>query len=245
MKKPLELLTPTATWADFAREYFAVRQSEFRLPDDDLLKNLPEVPANHPHTNAWKQRKAGVKNLLHALRKNLPQDAHILDVGCGNGWMSNRIAIAGFNVTAIDVTLPELEQAHRVFARPGLRFAFADVFVWQPGVAFDAVVLASAIQYFEEPKALLNRLFTANPNLQSVFICDSPFYSAAGKKTAIERSNAYYIKQGYPTMAGHYHHHTLADLGYPHTVLKSATPRVIRKLIGGSPFPLIKVSSSL
>jgi SAM-dependent methyltransferase len=245
MSKALEILTPTERWQKFAEDYMGVRQSEFRLPDDALLKNLPEVPASHPYAKAWKLRKSGMQNLLDALRKNLPQGAHVLDIGCGNGWMSNRMAEAGFNVTGIDVTLPELEQAHRVFARPGLRFAFADLFVWQPDVAFTTAVLASAIQYFEEPKILLKHLFTANPNLQTIFICDSPFYSSTQKKAASQRSNAYYQKQGYPTMASHYHHHALADLGHPCTVLKSATPPLVRKLIGGSPFPLIKVTSSL
>jgi SAM-dependent methyltransferase len=244
MTKALEILTPTEPWQNFAQEYVAVRKSEFRLPDDDLLKNLPEVPADHPHANAWKQRKTGLQNLLKALRNNLPHGANILDIGCGNGWMSHHIALAGFNVTAIDVNLPELEQAHRVFARPGLRFAFADLFAWQPEQPFDAAVLASSIQYFESPEALLKRLFNANPAMKAVFICDSPFYSAAEKQDAAERSKTYYNRQGYPTMATHYHHHTLADLGYPSNVLYKPAPRFLRKLIGGSPFPIIRVTSS-
>lgn len=245
MKKELEILTPTEPWQSFASEYFSLRQKEYRLPDDELLKLVPNVPANHPHASAWKMRKVGLTKLLQALKNELPNGGNLLDIGCGNGWMSNSIAEAGFNVTAIDVNLPELEQAHQVFSRPGLRFAFADLFTWQPDQPFNIALLASSIQYFEKPKELLEHLFAANPDMKSVFISDSPFYSPSQQSAAAKRSQHYYTELGYPEMAANYHHHSLSDLGYPATIVSQAAPRLVRKLIGGSPFPIVKVTSSL
>ena len=245
MKKELEILTPTEPWQSFAKEYFSLRQKEYRLPDDELLKKVPDVPANHPHASAWKMRKVGLNKLLLALKNELPKGGTLLDIGCGNGWMSNRIAEAGFEVTAIDVTLAELEQAHRVFARPGLRFAFADLFTWQPDQSFNIALLASSIQYFAKPKELLEHLFAVNPDMKTVFISDSPFYSPREKSAAAKRSQRYYTDLGYPEMAANYHHHSLYDLGYPATIVSRAAPRLVRKLIGGSPFPIVKVTSSL
>ena len=244
MSKPLEILTPTEPWAKFAGEYFALRQKEWRLPDDDLLAKLPYAPSDHPHASAWKMRKQGMEKLLGVIKRYVKPNAPVLDIGCGNGWMSSRIAEAGFQVTAIDVNLAELEQANRVFSRPGMRFAFADLFVWQPDEAFQAAVLSSAIQYFEEPRKLLAHLFAVNPQLKTVIISDSPFYSAAEKTAAAQRSRQYYSEMGYPEMAAIYHHHSLEDLGHPYKIEYQPINQFIRKLIGGVPFPIIAVSSS-
>ncbi len=205
------------------------------MPDDELLAKLPNVPDDHPHAKAWRIRKQGLNKLLAVLHKYVNSGAKVLDVGCGNGWMSNRIAEAGFDVTAIDVNLPELEQANRVFTRPGLRFAFADLFVWKPDNQFEAAVFSSSIQYFKNPKQLLDHLFTVNPNLKTVIISDSPFYSSSEKTNAARRSQQYYTDQGYPEMAANYHHHSLDDLGHPYKIEYQPINQLLRKEIGGTP----------
>jgi 2-polyprenyl-3-methyl-5-hydroxy-6-metoxy-1,4-benzoquinol methylase len=245
LKTELDILTATDPWQAFAEQYIALRQKEYRIPDDDTLSKLPDVPADHPHARAWKMRKKGLYALLRQMRILLPEGAQLLDIGCGNGWMANRIAEAGFQVTAIDVNLPELKQAHRVFARPGLRFAFADLFTWTPKESFDGALLASSIQYFEHPKSLFDHLFSTHQMLRTIFISDSPFYATDKKEAAAQRSREYYANLGYPEMAANYHHHSLTDLGYPYQILVKPQSAMVRRLIGGSPFSIIAVNRTV
>lgn len=244
MNNTVDILTPTEPWENFAAAYLALRQKEWRTPHDALLANLPDVPASHPHAQTWKMRKYGMQALLAVLQKQAAPNASILDIGCGNGWLSNRIAALGYRVTAIDVNLAELQQAARVFGRPGLRFAFADVFTWQPETSFDVAIISSAIQYFQSPKKLLDRLFSAHPQLQTVLISDSPFYQQSEKNTAALRSQQYYTNMGYAGMAAHYHHHSLNDLGYAHSLAYRPLHPVLRNVVGGAPFPIITIPAA-
>lgn len=222
----------------------ALRADESRLLDDESLAKSPNLPANHPHQKMWRMRQHGLRVLLKNMQRKLNPGDAILDIGCGNGWMSNRLAEAGFDVTAIDVNLPELEQAHRVFTRPGLRFAFADVFSWSPDKSFKAVVFGSSFQYFKEAKKVLDHLFKVNPDLKYVFIVDTPFYAPSEQQAAAQRSTAYYTRKGYPEMSQNYHHHSLKDLEHPYQVLYRPPHGFLRKLILRSPFPIIAVNSS-
>lgn len=245
LKVKLDILTPPDPWQEFARQYISLRHQELRVPNDTTLKHLPKVASNHPHAKAWKMRMHGLENLVTVLNKTFSKPAHILDIGCGNGWMSNRIAKAGFAVTGIDINLPELEQAHRVFARTGLRFAFADLFSWQPDTVFNGALIASALQYFENPQELLAHLFNVNPQLTHVFISDTPFYHQNVKNAAAQRSHDYYLTHGFPELAKHYHHHALSDLGHPYTIVYKPKPRLIQTLWGSAPFPIIAVTRNL
>src|SRR6478609_3338202 len=71
--------------------YIALREKEGRLVSDEELLKLPEVNAFHIHLKEWRIRKKSCDQLLnYVAKKNRP--LKILEIGCGNGWLSNRLA---------------------------------------------------------------------------------------------------------------------------------------------------------
>src|SRR6478672_7573113 len=71
--------------------YIQMRSLEGRIYSDDEVKQLPQVPANHPYRDEWKIRAATFMKLRKRL-SGKKAELDILDIGCGNGWMSNRLA---------------------------------------------------------------------------------------------------------------------------------------------------------
>ena len=239
----LKIYTNTEPWRDFTAAYLRVREKEGRVLSDAQLLKLPRFEGDSALQKEWLLRADSAQRLLKILHKEFPNGANLLDLGCGNGWFTKTLVNAGFNATGIDVNLPELEQAARVFKHKNVSFVFADVFELEPEEAFDVVIISAVLQYFPSPKALFKRLFEVNPALKKIYILDTNFYSEAEKPEAKKRSENYYAQHGETAMAQHYHHFSVEDLGKNAKAISSPKPKLMRKLIGGSPFAIIEVSS--
>src|SRR5215203_4755336 len=75
----------------FEKLYMQLRKKEQRLYTDEEVRNLPQVIAAHPHFKEWQLRKKSCGRLIEYLdQKNKP--LHILEIGCGNGWLSAQLA---------------------------------------------------------------------------------------------------------------------------------------------------------
>jgi SAM-dependent methyltransferase len=79
----------------------------------------------------------------------------ILDVGCGTGWMSERLRPYG-EVTAIDLADDVVERA-RVRA-PDVTFVVGDVMEADVGSDFDVVVCFEVVSYVADQPAFLKRI---------------------------------------------------------------------------------------
>lgn len=65
--------------------------------------------------------------LLPAILAILPAErGTLLDLGCGNGWLSEQYRLAGFDVTAVDRLADGLSYGRAAF--PAVRFAVGDVY---------------------------------------------------------------------------------------------------------------------
>jgi SAM-dependent methyltransferase len=202
-------------FASFAEAYNLARRREGRLFDDDQLRLLPTLPMEDPRSAEWRIRGGSARRLLRHLLAGAPRPRTILDVGCGNGWMTRQLAgIPGSVVFGIDVHEAELAQADRVFGgRENLRFLFGDVFTdLLPFDRADTIILAGAIQYFADLPALLSRLVAFLADGGEIHILDSPLYAACEIRAARERSNRYYHDLGVPEMSRRYHHHPIDTL---------------------------------
>lgn len=211
MSSELTFLTPQQN--DFEEAYLSVRRKEGRVYSDEMVRQLPVVPKGHPQEKEWGLRRHNVQQLLSHLQEQAPK--HILDLGCGNGWLTHQLVAGQGNcsVLGLDVNIVELEQAQRLFTSPSCQFAYGDIFKADLSIAsFDSIILASCAQYFPDFPALLNRLLVLLKPEGEIHVFDTPFYSAAEIAAAKERTSAYYREQGQTAMQEHYFHRAWTEL---------------------------------
>jgi len=194
----------------FVEQYLALRTKEDRVYTDQQLLELPYISPDHPHAQEWAVREASAIELSVYLR--LTRARHILEIGCGNGWLANKIArIPGTIVTAIDVNRIELEQGARVFRQtPNLRFLAGDLAdgILQ-GEKFNVILFAASIQYFENLDKIMDLAFEHLTAGGQVHIIDSFLYKESEIKAARERTKRYFEDKGFPLMTKYYFHHSL------------------------------------
>jgi ubiquinone/menaquinone biosynthesis C-methylase UbiE len=225
--------------------YLQVREREGRLYPDGLVARLPDIPDDHPLAEEWHWRAESSSRLLAYLAEK-PGGLDILDLGCGNGWLSMKLScLRASRVWGVDRNLLELHQAGRVFNKTNLLLFAADI----TGLpvrrnAFDIIILASVIQYFPDLAALLKELLLLLKRSGEIHILDSPLYASQELSAARDRTRKYYEGLGFPEMAEYYYHHPISALdGFsPHWLRQPGSWRSrVRRFFGrsGSPFPWI------
>jgi ubiquinone/menaquinone biosynthesis C-methylase UbiE len=224
----IHFLSDPAPFREKERLYLEARRREGRIFPDDVVRKLPFISKSNPYAKEWCWRKRSFARFLSsckelsALRfpsveRTVPyrMTKRILDLGCGNGWLANRLAEnPDWEVWAVDLNQEELAQGARLFGRENLRFVYADILQdVLPEGHFDVVVMAAAVQYFPDLKTLTRSLHkTIKPNGE-IHIFDSPFYkSEMAQMAAKRRTLEYYSKIGLPEMADFYHHHLWKEM---------------------------------
>lgn len=163
----------------FARQFRAVRQHEGRGRDSsDYFRSLPWVPADDPFAGEWRIRRESYRHLLRRAFSTRPQPATVLDLGAGNGWLSNRLSTLGHHVVAVDTLTDPVEGLGmiRQFATAivAVRADF-DALPFAPG-QFDVVVFNASLHYAPDPRASLTG---ARPMLAmggTLVVMDSPMF---------------------------------------------------------------------
>ena len=199
---------------DFESIYIRLRQKEGRIYSNKELIQLPLIYRTHPLYKEWKIRNQSCKRLINHLgKKNKSLD--ILEVGCGNGWLSARLAAhTKGNVTGIDINSQELKQAQDVFKHiSNLRFVHGDIRNEIPGdKKFNSIIFAASIQYFPSLNEIIDCALQRVLPMGEIHILDSHFYKAHEIEEAKQRSLNHFRGVGYPDMAKLYYHHCITDL---------------------------------
>ena len=229
---------------DFETIYVQLRQKESRIYTDDEVAQLPFISPTHVHYKEWLLRKESSRKLVDHLKKK-KKALDMLEIGCGNGWLSGKLAtISGSRVIGTDINFPEIQQAASVFQNvPNLHFMYADA---EQGVfkekKFDTIVFAASIQYFESlSETITGTLKLLKPGGE-IHIIDSPFYSPAELKAARLRTTHYYESVGFPEMADCYFHHCYHDLeNYNYSILYDPKAMLNKFLRNKNPFPWISI----
>jgi ubiquinone/menaquinone biosynthesis C-methylase UbiE len=198
----------------FEKKYIQVRALESRLYTDEELMHLPDIAPDHPRYREWQLRKQSVRRLVRYFSRR-KKDLDILEVGCGNGWVTHQLAeIPGSKVIGVDINFTELQQAARVFSNdPNLRFIHGDI---RSGLLedrrFDYILFAATLEYFPSAKKVLHLCLSHLKRGGEIHIIDTAFCRPEEVKLEERRTLAYYSSFGYPEMADYYFHPTLEDL---------------------------------
>jgi ubiquinone/menaquinone biosynthesis C-methylase UbiE len=226
---------------EFERIYIELRNHERRMYSDEEVAWLPDIADDHIHKKEWDIRRNSCKKLLGYL-SNKRRSLKILEVGCGNGWLSYQLSQIRFsNVIGLDINLPELQQAERVFnAIPNLTFVHGDLSAVE-FEKFDIVVFAASIQYFRSIDDVIDSVLDLlNPRGEIHFV-DSHFYSDEKIKSAEQRSRRYFHENGFDRMLEFYFHHSLEELKRFNYRVKYDPGSILNRLIGRNPFHWIRI----
>ena len=198
----------------FEEKYLTARRKENRIYRDEEVAALPDIPKDHVHYKEWLLRKNSSRLLIKYLKAK-KDSLHILEIGCGNGWLSHQLAgIKRSRVIGSDINLTELQQAARVFSGdPNLAFVHGDIRSdILAGRRFDVIIFAASIEYFPSLKRIILTCMDYLNVGGEIHIVDTRFYRIAHIEWARKKTQAYYSSFGYPEMADHHFHYTLNDL---------------------------------
>lgn len=229
----------------FEENYLSVRRKESRMYSDGQVYVLPEMEKEHPHYAEWKLRRASSQRLIRYLKTKNP-NPQILEIGCGNGWLTNQLSlIPGSRIIGSDINLTELHQASRVFANnPQVKFIYGDI---RSGMLndrfFDFIIFAASIQYFSNlPEIISLSLKRLLPGGE-IHILDSHLYRFSALSSARKRTAIYYQALGFPEMISFYHHHTIRDLRFFNYRILASSGSIRNILFRRSPFPWVCVKN--
>jgi len=216
----MQILSNPVAFEEKEKLYLSVRAREGRVYTDEEVLLLPGISLDHKHYREWVARmRSFVRFREHLIKIFKGRKLNILDVGCGNGWISNHLDAEGHCVTGLDLNLVELKQAEKVFgSSSSLEWIFADI--TDPAVSlekYDVILLAASVQYFPDIKKLTGQLKTLLLAGGQIHLLDSMFYSDNEAIEARQRSFEYYTGVGFPEMAANYYHHSktaVKALGY-------------------------------
>lgn len=117
-----------------------------------------------------------LKKLLSKIKTNENRQLRVLDIGCGNGSLSNLIAKEGYEVVGIEESLSGFTTAINSF--PECKFIHANLYdipYSDLGEDFDVVVSAEVIEHLAYPRELIK---SAKKCLKSngVLILTTPYH---------------------------------------------------------------------
>ena len=227
---------------DFEKLYIACRKKENRFYTDEQAAQLPQIEPSHIHYPEWEMRKRSTTRLKICLEnKNKPLT--VLEVGCGNGWLSAGLAtIKDSVITGVDINKTELEQAQRVFYKiKNVSFIEGDIRTIDfKNIKFDVIIFAASIQYFPSVKEIIQAALSLLNEGGEIHILDSYLYEMSETENARKRSLSYYHSLGYEEMAAFYYHHSIDELSSFHYKLLFDPATIKNKIFGKKdPFPWI------
>lgn len=199
-----------AHYERFIRDYETVRQFEKRGSlDAEYYKALPYKDLTGKFSADWAIRAHSydvlVNRVLIPLSARLRRPLKILDLGAGNGWLSNRLAAQGDHVVAVDLLVNTQDglgtakyyqnafiPVQAEFNRLPIRENFAD-----------AAIFNASVHYSEDyVKTLSETLRVLQPE-GLVVIIDSPIYHSheSGEKMVAERIGDFLRRFGFASDA--------------------------------------------
>jgi SAM-dependent methyltransferase len=195
-----------AHFARFIADYESVRRAEQRgSTSSDYYRALPFRDLSRRHTADWRIRARSynllVKNVLTRLQNPLERSLRILDLGAGNGWLSNRLSAQGDRVIAVDLLINEQDGLgawkHYEHSFTAVQAEFNHLPVMDRFA--DAVIFNASLHYSENYAETLREALRVLSPQGAIVIMDSPVYRrpASGEQMVREREAQFKEKYGF------------------------------------------------
>ncbi len=189
-------------YARFITDYETVRRFEGRFSvDAAYYRALPFQDLSGKFSADWKIRAASFR----ALKKVIPANSTVLDLGAGNGWLSNQLALSGHAMYAVDLLinaddgLGAWKNYESTFTPVQAEFINLPI----PDSSVDAVIFNASLHYAENyEQTLAESLRVLRPD-GILVIMDSPVYQAAesGQRMVAERKQQFLSRYGFASDA--------------------------------------------
>jgi ubiquinone/menaquinone biosynthesis C-methylase UbiE len=194
-----------AHYARFIADYETVRRAEGRGGTSaDYYRALPFKDLSGLHRADWRIRArsfTALVKILTQLQNPLERSLKILDLGAGNGWLSNRLSAQGDRVIAVDLLVNEQDG---LGAWKNYEHSFTPVqaeFNHLPIMDHfaDAVIFNASFHYSEDYNTTLKEALRVTSRAGLIIIIDSPVYrrDASGEKMVAEREAQFTQKYGF------------------------------------------------
>jgi 2-polyprenyl-3-methyl-5-hydroxy-6-metoxy-1,4-benzoquinol methylase len=168
---PFDLAADGCALADWSRRYgqcrfarhpqgFPVFLAPARLDASNEYADADPYSVERNKENAFHVRRVEMTiALLREALAHAPQPPRILDLGCGEGHITEAIrkALDGVEIAGLDYSLSAIEYAHTHF--PGIAFAVADAYESPyANECFDVVVCNNLWEHVPDPLVLLREI---------------------------------------------------------------------------------------
>lgn len=97
----------------------------------------------------------------------IPMHSKVLDIGCGNGALTQDIAckVTDVAIVGIDLNPHNIDYARKQFAHPSVQYICGDVLKDLPRAQFDYIVMSNVLEHLPERVGFLKQLVTLyNPS---------------------------------------------------------------------------------
>ncbi|MES3037613.1 MAG: bifunctional 2-polyprenyl-6-hydroxyphenol methylase/3-demethylubiquinol 3-O-methyltransferase UbiG [Bdellovibrionota bacterium] len=93
------------------------------------------------------------------IQKHFPKAFNVLDVGCGAGFLSNHLAVRGFQVTGIDLSESSLTVAKNYDETKSVEYINADAYALPfPDESFDVVTSTDFLEHVSDPQQVVKEI---------------------------------------------------------------------------------------
>ena len=89
---------------------------------------------------------------------NIDENSKILDIGCGNGFLSYDIAKKAQKVVAIDIDQKAIFIANKRFSKNNLEFIVGDATKYDFTEVFDYIILSNVLEHIKDRQSFLNKI---------------------------------------------------------------------------------------
>lgn len=197
-------------YAQFLHEYESVRMAEGRgSSEPEYYQALPFFDLSGRYSADWRLRARSyttfLRRVLVPLEKQRTAGMAVLDLGAGNGWLSNRLARRGHALAALDLRTGERDGlgALHHYDQPILAVQAEFDHLPFPEGEFDLIVFNASFHYATDYTITLRECLRALNPVGRLAILDTPLYrrAASGQTMVRERQTHFLHKYGFPSNA--------------------------------------------